>query len=293
MGDNLYNRKPFSYREKEAAVWLVEELLAIGHPWENIFVQEFPVGTRERWWSLTNDSWWASDFPLRHTTQRSQNIILTVPGQSERLIIVGAHYDSYPTPGASDNASGTSLLLESIQRFLSIDNYYTIVYVFFGAEEVGLNGSNYFAASLTESQANNIVLMINVDNLFDGPFMFYGAAIEKDGRPDENELTRRVDEIAERLDLGLIGHPDVAFMPSDQLPFLMRGHTVVVFGGLFGTEHLGVPGFFVLNDLMFMRTVSHSRYDCFHYIEATWPGKIETNMRSFSIFLEELLLMRQ
>jgi len=290
MSENLYGRKPFSYREKEAAVWLVEELLAMGHSWENIQVQEFPVDTRERWWGLNNDPRWASDFPLRQT-QLSQNVILTVPGRSERTIIAGAHYDSYPVPGATDNASGTSLLLESAQRILYMDNYYTIMYIFFGAEETGLIGSAYFAGSLTSEQSNNIVLMINADNLFDGPHLFYGAAVETNGKPDANDLTRRIDTIAQELDLGLISHPDIAFLYSDQLPFLMRGYTVVSFGGLFRTEYLLVPGFFILDDYMYMRTVSHTRTDCFHRIEDTWPGMIETIMRTFSIFLEKLLMM--
>ena len=292
MNDHLYSRKPFSYREKETAAWLIDELLAMGHRWENIQVQEFPIGTQDRWWRLTNLAIWRSDFPLRRTTQLSQNVILTVGGQSERMIIVGAHYDSYPTPGASDNASGVSLLLESAQRVLSMDNYYTIVYVFFGGEEIGLNGSSYFAGNLTNEQANNIVLMINADNLFDGHDIFYGAAIQTNGLPDTNDLTHRIDALAYELNLGLIGNPDVAFLYSDQLPFLMRGHTVIAFAGLFRTEHLAVPGFFQMDDYMFMRTVSHTSVDCFHHLEEVWPGLIERNMRAFSIFLHEILLIR-
>ena len=54
MNDMLYSRVPFSYREKEAAVWLVEGLLAMGHPWENIYVQEFPLQGDFRWWNLNH-----------------------------------------------------------------------------------------------------------------------------------------------------------------------------------------------------------------------------------------------
>jgi len=291
ISDNLFGRKPFSYREKEAAAWLVDEILAIGHPWENIQVQEFPVDTGDHWWALNNDPKWISEFSLRQTEQLSQNIILTVKGQSELIMIAGAHYDSYPTPGASDNASGVSLLLESAQRILSMDNYYTIMYVFFGAEEVGLVGSSYFIGNLEKEKAENIVLMINADDLFEGHYLFYGAATEKDGRPDENAITHQIDAIARELDMGLIARPDSAFLLSDQLPFLMRGHTVVALEGLFRTEYLRVPGFFMMDDYMFMRTVGHTQADCFHQIEASWPGLIETNMRAFSIFLERLLLM--
>ncbi|MCL2406254.1 MAG: copper amine oxidase N-terminal domain-containing protein, partial [Defluviitaleaceae bacterium] len=41
MSDNLGARSAFTYRELEAAVWIVEELLAMGHDWDNIAIQEF------------------------------------------------------------------------------------------------------------------------------------------------------------------------------------------------------------------------------------------------------------
>jgi len=291
FNDNFYSRKPFSYREKETAEWLVDELLAIGHPLENILIQEFTVGTSERWWRLTNQLRWRSEFPLRRTTQLSQNIILTVPGQSKQIIIVGAHYDTYPVPGATDNASGISLLLESIQRILLMENFYTIIYVFFGAEELGLDGSDYFVNNMTDSIAENVILMINADNLFEGPYVLYGAVIETDGLPDENELTLQIDKLADELDLGLIRYPGLAFLQSDQLPFLMNGYTVVSFAGLDRTELLGVPGFFILDDYMYMRTVSHTQSDCYHYIESRWPGMIKTNMFVFATFLNYMLLL--
>jgi len=292
MNDNLYGRKPFSYREKEAATWLVETLLAMGHPWENICVQEFPVDHQGRWNTLMNSSGFRSDFAFRYTTQLSQNIVLTIPGQSERKIIVGAHYDSYPTPGASDNASGVGLLLESAQRMQYVDHYYTIVYVFFGAEEVGLQGSLYFADNLTEEQSDQIVMMINADVLFEGPYLFYSATYNDNYQAGSNALTRQVDDIADSLDLGLIPYPEVAFVVStDHQPFLMRGYTIVNLMGLYRVNYPHVVGIFRMGEDVFLGRVLHSQNDCFHIIEERWPGKIETNMNVFSIFLEEMLLM--
>ena len=306
INDNLYSRKPFSYREKEAAAWLVEELLAMGHPWEQIQVQEFVVDLDSRWRNLTTAARFASDFAFRETTRLSQNVILTIPGESEGVIIVGAHYDSWPTPGASDNASGTSLLLESAQRMLELENYYTIVYVFFGAEEIGMQGSLHYALNLTEEEAENIVLMINADVLLEGPYLFYGAAYDRDGHPGENALTRQIDAIADALDFGLIADSRVAYLSSDQLPFIMRGHTVVVLSG-FDKRPLGEQGFiprpggcgssmpgplFPMGDYQALTQILHTTGDCYHFIEATWPGMIQENMQAFSVFLEEMVLMR-
>jgi len=293
MNDNLYSRIPFSYREKEVATWLVEELLAMGHPWENIAVQEFAVERDERWNDQINRQRFRSDFEFRHTTRLSQNIILTVPGQSnsEGFIVVGAHYDSYPYPGASDNASGVSLLLESAQRILHLDNYYTIVYIFFGAEEVGLWGSTHFAGNLTYEQHDNLVMMINADVLFEGDYLFYSAAYGYDGFiPRQNALTEQIDAIAHQLDLGLIRYPyALPNIYTDHLPFFTHGHTVVNLMGLHRVESPWVQGVIERDGGAYLLRVYHSPNDCFHIIEERWPGKIETNMQVFSIFLEELL----
>jgi hypothetical protein len=292
MSENLYGRKPYSYREKETAFWLIKELLNLGLPAGNIYLQEFPLVGNFRWWALNNEARWASEFELRQA-QLSQNIIVTIPGQSEREIIVGAHYDSHPTPGASDNASGVSLLLESAARMLQADNYYTIVYVFFGGHEAGgFVAADFFARSLTDEQSSNIVMMINADNLLDGPHMFYGAAYSDNLQPGANELTEKIDEIADKLDLGLIKHPPAAFMGSDHQAFLNRGHTVVCLTGLYRMEIPGYIGFFNMDGGEFTRGVSHTQNDDFHIINAKWPGMIQTNMRAFAIFLEELLLIR-
>ncbi|MCL2376271.1 MAG: M28 family metallopeptidase [Defluviitaleaceae bacterium] len=297
MSDNLYGRSPFTYREKEAAAWLVEELLAMGHAWENIEVQEFT-------WEQVSDTRFARGMSWEmvasavalgqrapRETQISQNVILTVPGQTERKIIVGAHYDTFPYPGASDNASGTALLLESAQRMLNEDNYHTLVYVFFGAEEVGILGAHFYMYSLTEQERENLVVMVNADVLFEGPYLKYAAAVQVMNATrsweshSEDDITRQVDEIAhlmhEAHGVEIIAAPGLVNSGSDHLPFFLAGYTVVFMAGM---DNLG--------DGRWGTRVLHTPQDCIHYINERWPGKIDTNMRYFSIFLEEILLTR-
>ena len=320
MNDNLYGRGPFTYREKEAALWIVEELLAMGHNRDDIILQEFSwadvTAQAERWFGRT----W-TDIVQPHfmtgTAPRagrlSQNIILTIPGHSEAKIIVGAHYDSVMYPGASDNASGTALLLESAQRILHQDNYHTIVYVFFGAEEPGLFGAYYFLNSLSDAEQSNIVMMVNADILFEGPYMIFGAGYVPaqywwDGLPEGargwgpvanwwaqnleprgNSVTARVDEIAAGVfryhGVEIIRDPRFVISPSDHWLFAWEGHTVV---NLLGMYRAADRGYFL--DSGFTTRVLHSPRDDFHYINENWPGKIDRNMRYFSIFLEEMLL---
>jgi len=228
---------------------------------------------------------------------KSQNVILTVPGQSERKIIVTAHYDSIMTPGASDNASGTALLLESAYRLLGVENYFTIVYVFMGAEEIGLLGAFYYVESLTPAERNNIVLNINADVLFEGPYFFFGAGIrDEDGWwLADNDITLLIGEVAEYVNAAygaaLINAQPLAEMPSDQLAFLQGGHTVVTLVGLARAGAEGYEQFPAWHMYPgFSASIVHTEFDDYHFINATWPNKIGDAMWTFSLFLEYLLV---
>jgi len=243
----------------------------------------------------------------------SQNIVLTVPGQSEQKIIVGAHYDSPPYPSASDNASGVALLLESAQRMLHHDNYHTIVYVFFGAEEPGLFGAYHFMNSLSPQEQDDLLIMINADSLFEGPYTIFGAGYVPtqywwDGLPEgarswwpvalwwvdnleprSNGVTTQIDGIAAALNTyhgtDLITDSRFMLSPSDHWIFAWEGHTVLNLIGMIreeANEAQVISGF--------STGTMHSSQDCIHHINEVWPGKINANMHSFSIFLEEILL---
>ena len=80
----------------------------------------------------------------------TQNIIGRIQGRRKKSLVITAHYDhlgmmgSTLFPGANDNASGVSLLL-NLAKYYSINkNKYSVVLICFGAEEIGLLGSKYF-----------------------------------------------------------------------------------------------------------------------------------------------------
>jgi hypothetical protein len=102
-----------------------------------------------------------------------KNVIATLPGiyEPDKINIIGGHHDSYSSgdplifaPGADDNASGTSAVLE-MARVLKEQNYEpesTIKFITFGAEEYGLWGSKDYALKAYNS-GMDINIMINHD----------------------------------------------------------------------------------------------------------------------------------
>ena len=284
MSDNLRNRAAFSYQELDAAVWIVEELLAIGFAWEDIQVQEFTQSETSQWvWDGTllalKQAGQAEGIEFR---QLSQNIILTIPGRSEQTIIVTAHYDSWTTPGASDNASSMALLLESAQRMLYIDNYYTLVYGFFGAHEIGRVGANYYFQSLSAEQRENILFMLSADILL-GTHFIYKAGFIEDNAHAENNVSMKIHEVADNLrmryDIDLITFDLRPHAGGDELVFAEKGHTVVGLIALNIDEYGNFFGYY-----------AHTEFDCVHHYNEIMPGMMERAMWFFSIFLEMILL---
>ena len=319
INDNLYDRFAFSDQERRTAAWIVEELLAMGYTWDDIEVQEYSFDDVMHFSELSallvNMPYVLGGSPFANlgieNAHISQNVVLTVPGQTDVKMVVGAHYDTVFYPGASDNASGIALLLESAQRMLNIDNHYTIVYVFFGAEEVGLLGASYYVDSLTREQHENILFMINADVLLEGPDLFYFAAYDTNVQPGEgataeswinymdtieigsNHITDTWDSIARDLatrGIDLTPWPEGVLATSDHLAFMPWGHTTMFLVGIEAMDGFMYENRPVMQLFLEMSRVFHSPRDDFHYINERWPDKIDENMRAFSIFLEELLL---
>ncbi|MBA3828827.1 MAG: M28 family peptidase [Taibaiella sp.] len=89
---------------------------------------------------------------LPQNKNRNENVIACVPGAvKDSFVVFTAHYDHLGRmgsntyfPGASDNASGTAMLLYLANYFSNSPQHYTMVFIAFSGEEAGLLGSDYF-----------------------------------------------------------------------------------------------------------------------------------------------------
>ena len=102
------------------------------------------------------------------------NVIAVIQGSQypDSLCIIGGHYDDILStgdpftivPGANDNASGTAAVLEvaRVMKKLEFTPKRSIMFITFGAEELGLYGSFYFAGDPHEFKGK-ISFMLNND----------------------------------------------------------------------------------------------------------------------------------
>jgi aminopeptidase YwaD len=93
----------------------------------------------------------------------SYNVVAKPPGQ-ECETVSGGHYDSVPqAPGANDNASGTATVLEIASILADGGRMGNNCFVLFGAEELGLLGSQAYVAGLNSAARNQLKAMLNFD----------------------------------------------------------------------------------------------------------------------------------
>ena len=96
---------------------------------------------------------------------KAPNLICTRPGETDSVILVGAHFDLTGSGhGVVDNWSGASLLSSLYEGLLDRPRKHTFVFVAFTEEEKGLIGSKFYASKLGKEKAL-VKAMINLDSL--------------------------------------------------------------------------------------------------------------------------------
>jgi hypothetical protein len=105
----------------------------------------------------------------------SENIIGVLPGRvKDTFIAITAHYDHLGMmgkgvifPGASDNASGSAMLLYLARYFSTHSHNYSILFIAFSGEEAGLLGSEYYVNHHSGLALSQIKFLTNVDIMGD------------------------------------------------------------------------------------------------------------------------------
>ena len=109
--------------------------------------------------------------------RNSQNIIAEKRGAAAGggVVVVGAHYDSVPkSQGAGDNGTGVAALVLMAQELADAEFPFTLRFIFFGVEEVGLRGSRHYVENLSDAELRDIVVMMNFDAMGAGKASILG-----------------------------------------------------------------------------------------------------------------------
>ena len=176
----------------------------------------------------------------------TSNIIAdTRKGRADRTVVVGAHLDSVPEgPGINDNGSGSATTLETALQLAKVDRNTTnrVRFAFWGAEESGLLGAEYYVANLSEEERDELALNLNFDMIGSTNYVRFvydgdGSDTPVRGPAGSAEIEQTFNEyFASR---GLETDPTAFDGRSDYGPFIENG---IPAGGLFsGAEGIKTP----------------------------------------------------
>jgi hypothetical protein len=161
----------------------------------------------------------------------TQNVIGYLPGQTDQFIVFTAHYDGYGSFGegnyyaaAEDNASGTAMVMDLARHYMKGKKpYYSVAFMLFSGEEVGLMGSKYYVGNPL-FPLDKIKLVINLDMVMtgqDGVILFGG-----NGRPNEASIVQKINE--ENKYMKNVENRD-GTANSDHYPFQEKGIPAIFF----------------------------------------------------------------
>jgi len=171
---------------------------------------------------------------------KTTNVIADSPKgkKANEVVVVGAHLDSVVEgPGINDNGSGTAAILEIAEEMAKLKSFKKmqrkVRFAFWGAEEAGLLGSQYYVDNLTDKQLSNIYANLNFDMLGSPNYVrFVYDGDGSDSEPAGPAGSGAIEEIFTDYftSQGLASAPTEFSGRSDYGPFIAVG---IPAGGLF------------------------------------------------------------
>jgi hypothetical protein len=167
---------------------------------------------------------------------KSLNIIADQQGSgngARKVVIVTAHLDSInllggpsaPAPGADDNGSGSTGLLEIARVFQDHQSVHDLRLILFGGEEQGLFGSKHYVASLAAAQRKKIEAVVNMDMV--GSLNSESRSVLLEGANISQSVIDRLSAAAATY-TELVVESSLSPFASDHVPFINAGIPAVL-----------------------------------------------------------------
>ncbi len=234
---SFHTRHSESESIDDVAYWLAEKLQS--NCGTDVYIQNFTYSP-----DLTTSEDDDNNFSDIHRQKpffyNLKNIACDKLGSTNNTIVVSAHYDSRTedindsegrAPGADDNASGVSVLLEVARILSKLSLEHSISFVLFSGEEQGKWGSKYYADFIDKTDTD-LDLLINLDMVGFRPEGSSSILIEydngnvmQDNDKYSQEIAKLIRDVASKYTslnatLGKLGN-------ADYLPFEALGYTVI------------------------------------------------------------------
>jgi hypothetical protein len=180
---------------------------------------------------------WYEDF-IGDNGRLLLNVVGEIPGSdSSKIYLMTAHFDSVAddtkspvlAPGALDNATGLSVLLETARALSEYQLQYPVHFAFFNAEEYAMQGAHAFALNASTVESRPYAGAYNVDSV--GASLAQNQLYVNAANQTSQFLTNLLVDINDRWGLGVAVWPstsdkikaDEAELNNFGIPAVMAG----------------------------------------------------------------------
>jgi hypothetical protein len=149
------------------------------------------------------------------------NVICELPGESNGVVIVGAHYDRVSSAERPiDNWSGASLLPALYHSLHNKKRRHTFIFAAFADKGVELAGARAFAGQMSPDDLRRTEAMINLDVLGLSPTKVWTSHSDKDLVHDLLVMVYALKLPASQIDREGAGPSDSETFASRQIPLI-------------------------------------------------------------------------
>lgn len=153
---------------------------------------------------------------------KAPNVICTLPGETDRVIVVGAHFDHAERGlGVIDDWSGASLLPSLLECLRTTARRHTFVFIGFTGEERGLLGAYSYVGQIGKEGLRKIAAMIDFDSIGAGPTEVERATADKQLLGRLLNVTGTLKLPLTYVDVFRVGSSDFAVFRAKKVPTLL------------------------------------------------------------------------
>lgn len=161
------------------------------------------------------------------------NLVITKQGTlyPDTYVIIDGHYDTKNGAGSNDNGSGTAIILELARILKDVPTEYSIKFIHFSGEEIGLTGSQHYVNNLVIPSNMDIKVVFNIDEVGGENGLNNNTIVcERDeSQPYTNDAQSAVmtDQLATCIGLYSTLQTEISFAyASDYVPFMNNDYIV-------------------------------------------------------------------
>ncbi|KQY08230.1 peptidase M28 [Mycobacterium sp. Root135] len=157
----------------------------------------------------------------KNAVVKSRSVVAqTKTGDPHNVVVAGAHLDSaMDSPGLNDNGSGVAAVLETAAQLGSSPTVTNAVrFVFWGAQQTGLQGSTKYVAGLGDAGLNDVAMYLDFDLLGSTNAGYFTLDGDQSGQPNPDVPAARVPAGSAGVERTLAGYLNLAGVRPADLP---------------------------------------------------------------------------